>query len=59
MLYGPEYGAGMEALISASPFFMHLVEVAPEVHDWLSCGPGAVAWTVTVTVVGDGDGDAG
>src|SRR5271165_2143594 len=52
----PGYGAGMAALISASPFFTHLVAVAPEVHDWESCGPGAAAAVVTVvvTVVGAG-----
>src|SRR5271166_3182305 len=52
----------MAALTSASPFFWHLVAVAEEVHDWLSCGPGAAAAVVTVvvTVVGAGwDGTDG
>jgi hypothetical protein len=45
---GPGYGAGIAELISASPAFTHLVAVADDVQDWLSCGPGAGAVTVTV-----------
>jgi hypothetical protein len=51
---GPGYGAGIVALISASPGFQHFVDAAEDVQDWLSAGPDGAAVTVTVGGAGVG-----